>query len=342
MRAKPIVFGLLLAIAVVAWFALDLGRFLTLEKLHEHQEWLVEQKNASPLLFGAVFFAVYVLITGASIPGATVLTLAAGSVFGLLWGIVLVSFASALGATIAFVVARYLLRDFVRRRFENQSAQRLSSLGKAAPFRPQPDRHRRRRRRPGRRLYRGGRQGESHARGRRVDGGRLPQFRLRSIEGSDSGSKIRSSSASRGHTWLAQRAHGIRFWRSDGAHPTRYRDDRTARLGRALYRARRGGPAGARKNRLSVVGRDKQFGRNPDADHARHCHRGGFESGRPADPRALRREVPHLGHPLGRVQTSRAARRAGRWSDRLRARAGTGTAWRHGNGGGDGRSHTAP
>ncbi|TMH24643.1 MAG: pyridine nucleotide-disulfide oxidoreductase, partial [Betaproteobacteria bacterium] len=122
MRAKPIVVGLLLAIAVVAWFALDLGRFLTLEKLHEHQEWLVEQKNASPLLFGAVFFAVYVLITGASIPGATVLTLAAGSVFGLLWGIVLVSFASALGATIAFVVARYLLRDFVRRRFEKQSA----------------------------------------------------------------------------------------------------------------------------------------------------------------------------------------------------------------------------
>ena len=122
MRAKPIVVGLLLAIAVVAWFALDLGRFLTLEKLHEHHEWLVEQKNASPLLFGAVFFAVYVLITGASIPGATVLTLAAGSVFGLLWGIVLVSFASALGATIAFVVARYLLRDFVRRRFEKQSA----------------------------------------------------------------------------------------------------------------------------------------------------------------------------------------------------------------------------
>ncbi|OLC65877.1 MAG: pyridine nucleotide-disulfide oxidoreductase [Betaproteobacteria bacterium 13_1_40CM_4_64_4] len=122
MRAKPIVLGVLLAIAVIAWFALDLGRFLTLEKLHEHQEWLVQQKNASPLLFGAAFFAVYVLIAGASIPGATVLTLAAGSVFGLLWGIVLVSFASALGATIAFIVARYVLRDFVRRRFEKQSA----------------------------------------------------------------------------------------------------------------------------------------------------------------------------------------------------------------------------
>src|SRR5437660_3152055 len=134
MRAKPIVVGLLLAIAVVAWFALDLGRFLTLEKLHEHHEWLVEQKNASPLLFGAVFFAVYVLITGASIPGATVLTLAAGSVFGLLWGIVLVSFASALGATIAFIVARYVLRDFVRRRFEKQRAAVDAGIKKAGIF----------------------------------------------------------------------------------------------------------------------------------------------------------------------------------------------------------------
>jgi pyruvate/2-oxoglutarate dehydrogenase complex dihydrolipoamide dehydrogenase (E3) component/uncharacterized membrane protein YdjX (TVP38/TMEM64 family) len=121
MRAKPILVGVLLAVAVIAWFGLDLGRFLTLEKLHEHQEWLIQQKNANPLLFGAAFFALYVLITGASIPGATVLTLAAGALFGLLWGVVLVSFASALGATIAFILARYVLRDFVRRRFEKQS-----------------------------------------------------------------------------------------------------------------------------------------------------------------------------------------------------------------------------
>ena len=121
MRAKPILVGVLLAVAVIAWFGLDLSRFLTLEKLHEHQEWLIQQKNANPLLFGAAFFALYVLITGASIPGATVLTLAAGALFGLLWGVVLVSFASALGATIAFILARYVLRDFVRRRFEKQS-----------------------------------------------------------------------------------------------------------------------------------------------------------------------------------------------------------------------------
>src|SRR6266571_8766760 len=134
MRAKPIVLGVLLAIAVIAWFALDLGRFLTLEKLHEHKQWLVQQKNASPLLSGVAFFAVYVLITGASIPGATLLTLAAGSVFGLLWGIVLVSFASAIGATIAFVLARNVLRDFVRSRFEKQSAAVDAGMQKDGAF----------------------------------------------------------------------------------------------------------------------------------------------------------------------------------------------------------------
>src|SRR6266404_664794 len=134
MRARPIVVAVLLAIAVIAWFALDLGRFLTLEKLHEQQEWLVQQKNASPLLFGAAFFAFYVLITGASIPGATVLTLAAGAVFGLLWGVILVSFASALGATIAFIVARYVLRDFIRRRFEKQSAAVDAGIKKDGVF----------------------------------------------------------------------------------------------------------------------------------------------------------------------------------------------------------------
>src|SRR6266446_9476817 len=120
MRAKPIVIGALLALGAIAWFVLDPGRFLTLDRLHEDQQWLIQRKDADPILFGALFFAVYVLITGASLPGAAILTVAAGALFGLLWGVVPVSFASAIGATIAFVVARYVLRDFVRRHFEKQ------------------------------------------------------------------------------------------------------------------------------------------------------------------------------------------------------------------------------
>src|SRR5207302_7357733 len=99
-----------------------------------HRDWLIQQKNASPLLFGAAFFAVYVLVTGASVPGAAVMTLAAGALFGLLWGIVLVSFASAIGATIAFLLARYVLRDFVRSRFEKQSAAVDAGMQKDGAF----------------------------------------------------------------------------------------------------------------------------------------------------------------------------------------------------------------
>ncbi len=59
----------------------------------------------------------YVLITAFSLPGAAVLTLAGGAVFGLMWGTVIVSFASSIGATLAFLVSRYLLRDMVQARF---------------------------------------------------------------------------------------------------------------------------------------------------------------------------------------------------------------------------------
>src|SRR5439155_17808833 len=113
---------------------LDLGHVLTLESLHERLDALIQQKNASPVLFGALFFAVYVLVTGVSLPGAAILTLAAGALFGLVWGVVLVSFASAIGATIAFVVARYVLRDFVRRHFEKQSSAVDTGMRKDGAF----------------------------------------------------------------------------------------------------------------------------------------------------------------------------------------------------------------
>jgi len=134
MRAKPIVIGVLLALGAIAWLVLDPGRFLTLDRLHEDQQWLIQLKNANPILFGALFFAVYVLVTGASLPGAAIMTIAAGALFGLLWGVVLVSFASAIGATIAFVVARYMLRDFVRRHFEKQSSAVDAGMQKDGAF----------------------------------------------------------------------------------------------------------------------------------------------------------------------------------------------------------------
>jgi pyruvate/2-oxoglutarate dehydrogenase complex dihydrolipoamide dehydrogenase (E3) component/uncharacterized membrane protein YdjX (TVP38/TMEM64 family) len=95
----------------------DLGRLLTLEGLKNSREALAGAYERQPWVVVTGFFAVYVLATALSIPGATVLTLAAGAMFGLWLGFLVVSFASTLGALLAFLTARYLLRDAVQSRF---------------------------------------------------------------------------------------------------------------------------------------------------------------------------------------------------------------------------------
>ncbi|HJO35123.1 MAG TPA: FAD-dependent oxidoreductase, partial [Gammaproteobacteria bacterium] len=81
---------------------------------------LVAYRDAQPVLTASAFFVAYVVATALSIPGAAVLTLAAGAIFGLLWGTVLVSFASTIGATGAFLVARYVFRDAIERRYRER------------------------------------------------------------------------------------------------------------------------------------------------------------------------------------------------------------------------------
>lgn len=103
--------------AAWAWQHFDLGTLLTLERLKASREALAAQVAARPLVTAAVFFAVYVAAAALSIPGAVVLTLAAGALFGLGWGLLLVSFASSLGALLAFLASRYLLRDALQARF---------------------------------------------------------------------------------------------------------------------------------------------------------------------------------------------------------------------------------
>ena len=105
------------AAAFWAWQQFELGSLLTLDGLKASRDTLQAQVQAQPLTAAAIFFAGYVVATALSIPGALVLTLAAGALFGLAWGLVLVSFASSLGALLAFLVARHLLRDWVQARF---------------------------------------------------------------------------------------------------------------------------------------------------------------------------------------------------------------------------------
>ena len=111
-----------IALVVALFFGLGLHHQLTLEGLQRAHGALLERRAQAPLLVAGAYMLIYVLVTALSLPGAAVLTLAGGAIFGLGLGTLLVSFASSLGALLAFLVARTLLRDLVRRRFGRQLA----------------------------------------------------------------------------------------------------------------------------------------------------------------------------------------------------------------------------
>lgn len=117
MNAKKTGLVLLLGGLIVAFFVFDLGQYLNLATLKASQDDIAAYRAAKPLLAAGVYFAVYVVVTALSLPGAALLTLAGGAVFGLWTGLVIVSFASTIGATLAFLISRFLLRDWVLARF---------------------------------------------------------------------------------------------------------------------------------------------------------------------------------------------------------------------------------
>lgn len=114
---KKILILVAVAIAVALFFVFDLHDRLSLAGLKESLEPLLAWRDAQPLQAAAAFFGLYVLVTACSLPGATILTLGAGALFGTGWGLLLVSFASSIGATLAFFTSRYVLRDWVQQRF---------------------------------------------------------------------------------------------------------------------------------------------------------------------------------------------------------------------------------
>jgi pyruvate/2-oxoglutarate dehydrogenase complex dihydrolipoamide dehydrogenase (E3) component/uncharacterized membrane protein YdjX (TVP38/TMEM64 family) len=116
-NSRKLLLLLVIASLASAFFALDLGRFFSLDYFKSQQAAIEAYRAAHPGLTAGIFFAVYVAVTGLSLPGAAILTLAGGAIFGLLWGAVIVSFASTLGATLAFLVARFALRDWVQSQF---------------------------------------------------------------------------------------------------------------------------------------------------------------------------------------------------------------------------------
>ena len=129
---------LLLLVAVVlgiaAFFAFDLGRFLTLDYIKGSQAAFGELYASQPFKVAAVYFLIYVAATALSLPGAAIITLAGGAIFGLGWGTLIVSFASTAGATLAFLMSRFVLRSSIEDKFGNRLAEINKGIAKDGAF----------------------------------------------------------------------------------------------------------------------------------------------------------------------------------------------------------------
>ncbi|MCK5665928.1 MAG: TVP38/TMEM64 family protein, partial [Thiotrichaceae bacterium] len=115
---KIIILGLVVAIIAI-FMVFDLGQYLTLTYIKSQQVALQDfyQQNTALTILG--FLGIYIIVTGASLPGAAIMTLAGGAIFGLVTGVIIASFASSIGATLAFLVSRFVLRDSVQSKFGN-------------------------------------------------------------------------------------------------------------------------------------------------------------------------------------------------------------------------------
>ncbi len=138
MSGRRLLVVLVIVALVATFFALNLDRYISLDYLKSQQEEIAAYYRLHPLETAAVYFAIYVVVTGLSLPGAAILTLAGGVIFGLVWGTVIVSFASTIGATLAFLASRFLLRDWVQRKFGESfeaGERRRGARGRLLPLR---------------------------------------------------------------------------------------------------------------------------------------------------------------------------------------------------------------
>lgn len=117
LNAGKVALALVILSAIGAFFYLDLGRFLSLTALKENRDHLLAFTEANYAAAVALFILAYIVVTGLSLPGAVILTLAGGFLFGAVFGMLFVNLGATTGATIAFLAARYLLRDWVEQKF---------------------------------------------------------------------------------------------------------------------------------------------------------------------------------------------------------------------------------
>ncbi len=134
MNKTKLIVVALIVLAVLSYFTLDLGQYLTLEFAQTRLSSIQDYKNENFAQTAILYFTGYVIATALSIPGAIIITLLGGAIFGLLWGTILVSFASSIGATLAFLVSRVLLRDWVESKFGDYLAPLNRGIEKDGSF----------------------------------------------------------------------------------------------------------------------------------------------------------------------------------------------------------------
>ena len=130
-KKLAILFLVASAVVIVYW---QLGDSLSLANLARRETELREFQQQHPVLVYGAAFLVYVAVTGLSLPGATVLTLMYGWYFGLIRGIIVVSLSSTAGATLAFLLSRFLFRDLIQRRFSDRLESFNRSLEREGPY----------------------------------------------------------------------------------------------------------------------------------------------------------------------------------------------------------------
>ena len=133
MKAKIILAVVVLAL-VAAFFIFDLGQYVSLEYFKQQQSSFNQYYLDNPILVILIFAAVYILVAGASLPFATPLTVLGGAIFGTIVGSIVVSFASAIGATVAFLVSRFLFRDAVESKFGDRLAKLQDGIEREGAF----------------------------------------------------------------------------------------------------------------------------------------------------------------------------------------------------------------
>ena len=134
MQVKKLILATLIIIVLILLILFDLHHYLTVEHLKSSKDKLNEYYQDNPLIVLGTYFLIYLTSTTFSIPGAAVLTLAGGTLFGLVAGTIVVSFASTIGATLAMLITRLILKDWVQNRFATQMRTINSGIHKEGAF----------------------------------------------------------------------------------------------------------------------------------------------------------------------------------------------------------------